>query len=63
MRQFRLIFRRETTILERQLNSGACYVQEIYPDRVERDAKLLDQLLNDLGKDNMLIDNTFSVEA
>lgn len=49
MRQFRLTFKPNTTILERRLNNGTYFVTEIYPERVDKDAKLLDQLLSDLS--------------
>ena len=48
MRDFRLIFRRDVTVLERLTKNGAVCIQELNPDKVERDAKLLDQLLNNL---------------
>jgi len=44
MRNFRLIFKRDGTILERQLKNGQHYSQDLFPDYNERDAKLIDQL-------------------
>ena len=49
MNNFRLIFRRDSTILERRLSSGVFYVTEIFPGRIDKDARLLDQLLSDLA--------------
>ena len=49
MRHFRLTFTHDHTILERRLNNGKYQVVELYPDRVDRDAKLLDDLLTDLS--------------
>jgi hypothetical protein len=48
MRQFRLMFKPNATLLERRLQNGASYTIELHPDR-EPDARLLDKLVLNLG--------------
>jgi uncharacterized protein with PIN domain len=50
MRQFRLIFTRDVVVLERRTKNGAMCVQELSLDKIEQDAKLLDQLLSNLNR-------------
>lgn len=52
MRQFRLIFKPTETILERRVFWGGYYSTEIYPEKFDRDAQLLEQLLKDIDRVN-----------
>lgn len=49
MKKFRLVFKRNSTIIEYKLKNGTFVPMEIYSGKLKLDAKNLDQLLSDLS--------------